>query len=189
LRDSPAAREDTIVRWTVKCGDILDEPADVLICSANVFLNLSGGVGGAILLRYGDAMQRELHDYLARQNRKFVRRGELVTSSPCGTPYKAVLHAVAVDGFYQSSPEIVREMVSSSLVRAAGLGARRVALTALATGYGRMSMKDFAAGIKPLLKTEWPPVAQVSICVRNATDCKTLSHLLSEKPPADPGRA
>jgi hypothetical protein len=46
LRDSPAAREDTIVRWTVKCGDILDEPADVLICSANIFLNLSGGVGG-----------------------------------------------------------------------------------------------------------------------------------------------
>jgi hypothetical protein len=43
------------MKWTVKSGNILDENADVLICSANVFLNLSGGVGGAILLRCGDA--------------------------------------------------------------------------------------------------------------------------------------
>lgn len=57
------------MRWTLKSGDILDEPADVLVCSANVFQNLSGGVGGAILLRYGDAVQRlcEIrHDRLAK---------------------------------------------------------------------------------------------------------------------------
>ena len=33
------------MRWTIKHGNILNEPADVLICSANPFLNLSGGVG------------------------------------------------------------------------------------------------------------------------------------------------
>ena len=162
------------MRWTVKCRDILDEPADVLICSANVFLNLSGGVGGAILLRYGDEMQRELHDYLARQNRKFARRGEVVETSPCGTPYKAVLHAVAVDGFYQSSPQIVTQLVRDCLDRAAALGAQRVSLTALATGYGRMSMKDFAKAVEPLVVTERSPVEEAVICVRNSIDYRTL---------------
>ena len=37
--------------WRLCVGDILDVPADVLVCSANVYLNLSGGVGGAFALR------------------------------------------------------------------------------------------------------------------------------------------
>lgn len=115
LPSTRSCSENETVRWIVKWGDILDEPADVLICSANVFLNLSGGVGGAILLRYGDSMQRELHEWLARQNRKFAERGELIATSSCGTPYKVVLHAVAVNGFYESSPQIVRELVEPLL--------------------------------------------------------------------------
>lgn len=167
--------ENISVRWTFKRGDILDEAADVLVCSANVFLNLSGGVGGAILLRYGDAMQRELHEWLERQSRRFAERGEVVATSPCGTPYRAVLHAVAVNGFYESSPEIVRQVIRASLERAASMGAHRVALTALATGYGRMPMNSFAAAVKPLLAAEWPPVEEVIICVTNAGDRDALA--------------
>jgi O-acetyl-ADP-ribose deacetylase (regulator of RNase III) len=163
------------VRWTVKQADILDEPADVLVCSANVFLNLSGGVGGEILLRYGDAMQQELRCYLAGCGLHFVRQGEVVSCGPCGTPFKAVLHAVAVDGFYQSSPAVIEAVVAHSLRVAASLGAQRVALTALATGYGRMSLADFAAGLRPLLAQEFPPVAEVVVCLRNPHDAEELS--------------
>ena len=45
-------------------GDVLDVEADVLICSANVSLNLSGGVGGALMGRYGEGLQQELHGHL-----------------------------------------------------------------------------------------------------------------------------
>jgi O-acetyl-ADP-ribose deacetylase (regulator of RNase III) len=45
------------MKWHVHPGDILDIPADVLVSSANVYLTLSGGVGGAFLRRYGVAMQ------------------------------------------------------------------------------------------------------------------------------------
>jgi len=93
------------MHWIVKHADILMEPADVLVCSANPFLNLSGGVGGEILLRYGDEMQTDLHRHLASRHLRFVQRGEVVQTASCGTPFKAVLHAVAVDGFYQSSTE------------------------------------------------------------------------------------
>src|SRR5687767_7037160 len=138
------------MRWRIHVGDLLDVPADVLVCSANVFLNLSGGVGGEILLRHGDAMQRELHVLLAGFGQRFMAQGEIVETAPHGLPFKAVLHAVAVDGFYRSSPEIVRDLITRSLQRAASRGAQRVALTALATGFGRMSMAAFAEAIAPL---------------------------------------
>jgi O-acetyl-ADP-ribose deacetylase (regulator of RNase III) len=57
------------MRWTLKTGNILDEPADVLICSANPHLTLSGGVGADLLARYGGAMQ----DYLQQQMRSVLR--------------------------------------------------------------------------------------------------------------------
>ena len=171
------------MRWAFIHGDILDVPADVpadvLVCSGNVFLNLSGGVGGAILLRYGEEMQRELHGVLARVGRRFVERGEVVATSACGLPYLAVLHAVAVDGFYESSPEVVGAAVEKSLAMAEGLGARRVALTALATGYGKLTMRQFAAGIGGVMKAEVPPIEEVVVCVRNEADRVELAAVVS----------
>ena len=66
------------MKWTVKSGDILDEQADVLICSANPFLYLSGGVGGSFLYRYGPAMQEELQEHLRKIGLKYVERGAIV---------------------------------------------------------------------------------------------------------------
>jgi hypothetical protein len=53
-----------MTQWCVSSADILDAKADGLICSANPNLNLSGGVGGAFLLRYGTEMQDFLHGHL-----------------------------------------------------------------------------------------------------------------------------
>src|SRR4051812_22493006 len=103
------------MKWQVSQGDILDVPADVLVCSANVYLALSGGVGGAFLLRYGAAMQEALLQHLASRGVRHLERGEVVTMPPCGSPYQAVLHAVAVDGVYDTTPEIVGEVVAESL--------------------------------------------------------------------------
>ena len=163
------------MHWTVAHGNILDVPADVLVCSANVFLNLSGGVGGEILLRHGDAMQKELHALLAARNQRFVQRGDVVTTPPCGTRFKAVIHAVAVDGFYQSSPDVIEAVVCKSLAAAAALGARTVALTALATGYGRLTMRQLAEGITPLMSSDVPPIENVIICARNVGDGEELA--------------
>ena len=79
------------MRWRVWHGDILDVPADILICSANVYLTLSGGVGGAFLLRYGPEMQENLRQYLTARGVRHVPRGSVVEMPPCGSPYRAVL--------------------------------------------------------------------------------------------------
>lgn len=172
-------KRNQAVNWIIKTANILDEPTDVLICSANIFLNLSGGIGGEILLRHGDAMQRELHAHLARHNLKFVEQGDVVQTSAHGLPCKAVLHAVAVNGFYETSEAIVRGIVEKSLSKAASLGARSVSLAALATGYGRLKMRQFAAAVAPLRDLEFPSIERVVICVPRDTDKLELSAVLS----------
>jgi O-acetyl-ADP-ribose deacetylase (regulator of RNase III) len=155
------------MKWQVNVGDILDIPADVLICSANVYLNMSGGVGGAFLLRYGPAMQAELQRYLFDHGDRHVDQGDVIVTMPCGSPYRAVLHAVGVDGFYESSSAVVTEVLRSSLTHAAGLEAQTVALTAIATGYGRLPWTEFASGLSDVVQQEFPPIKRVVIGVRS----------------------
>jgi O-acetyl-ADP-ribose deacetylase (regulator of RNase III) len=166
------------MEWIFKVGDILEEPADVLICSANVFLNLSGGVGGEILLRFGDAMQRELHAYLRERGLRHVEPGDVIATSGGGSRFRAVLHAVAVDGFYQTSADVITALVEKSLTMAASLGATRVALTALGTGFGRLTMSQFAEGILPLQARQYPPIEHVIVCVRKTDEREQIARAI-----------
>jgi O-acetyl-ADP-ribose deacetylase (regulator of RNase III) len=173
------------MRWYVRHGDLLDVPADVLVCSANVYLNLSGGVGGAFLLRYGPLMQESLQQFLACRGIRHVEQGDVIAMPPCGSPYRAVLHAVAVNGAYESSPAVVASVVAESLRQAAALQAQSVALAAVATGYGRMSMTDFAAGIRPVVTGSFLPLERVTIGLRSAYDVQELLALMPELTPTE----
>jgi O-acetyl-ADP-ribose deacetylase (regulator of RNase III) len=151
--------------WLLKQKNILDEPADALICSANVNLLLSGGVGADLLARYGNTMQEVLLAQLQKRKVHCAQRGEIVPYSAPELPYQMVLHAVAIDGWYESSPEIITDIVRRALRSAAEGGAGRVALTALATGFGHLTFAEFAQGIKPLLTEHFPSVNEVVICL------------------------
>lgn len=153
-----------MTEWLLTSGDILDVPANVLICSANPHLNLSGGVGGSFLLRYGDEMQQLLHQSLESKGVRFVAQGEVVSMPPCGSPYQRVLHAVGVDGFYRSSSEVIAEVVAKALTIADDLGAEQVALAAIATGFGRMPIADFADSISPLLEASFSSIRRITVC-------------------------
>lgn len=154
-----------LMRWIIKQGNILDEPADVLICSANVHLTLSGGVGADLLARYGNTMQRELLGGLQTRSPHCARRGEIIAYQGNETPYKAVLHAVAINGWYESSAEVVTDIVRRALEMAAAYSAKTVALTALATGFGKLTFSEFAKGLQPLLAQDFPPLEEVIICL------------------------
>jgi O-acetyl-ADP-ribose deacetylase len=162
------------MQWTVQTGDILEIPADVLICSANVFLNLSGGVGGAFLLRYGLPMQTALHQYLVERGCKHVPRGTVVRMPSCGSPYRCVLHAVAIDAAYESSSRVVEQVVRECLEIAVEQNAKTIALTALATGYGKLPVEDFAAGLRPLVGLQLLPLEQVVVVVRSDDDAAII---------------
>lgn len=169
-----------MTQWIVRHGDILDEPADLLICSANGFLDLSGGVGAAIRMRHGMAMQEALHAHRSNLGVKAIPRGEIAVTPACGTHFKlGVIHAIAVDVFYQSDAGVVTELVDRALTKAAELGAARVALVALATGYGPLSMTDFANGVRPLRNRAYGSITSVAIVVRRPHEAEELSAALA----------
>jgi len=167
------------MKWRVQCGNILDESADILICSANPFLTMSGGVGGAYLLRYGNAVQDELRQHLAAMNVRFAPRGSVVKTSAGGGPYAALLHAVGVDALYATTPEAIRETLRAALGMAAELNATKVTVAAIGTGYGRMSASDFARALAPLLKEDLPQVGEAVVCLRNSEDCDSIGRVVN----------
>ena len=166
------------MNWSIHVGDLLDVPADVLVCSANVYLNLSGGVGGAFALRYGPAMQQALHGWLAEQKLRHVPPGTVIAMPPLGSPYRAVLHAVGVDALYATSPQLVATVVDKSLHMAAAAGARAVALAAIGTGYGKLSLSAFAEAIAAVCDSNIEPLERVTIGVRDRDDARELAGLL-----------
>jgi O-acetyl-ADP-ribose deacetylase (regulator of RNase III) len=172
------------MQWSLHAGDLLDVAADALVLSANVYLNLSGGVGGAFALRYGSAMQEALHVWLAERNLRHVPPGTVVAMPPLGSPYLAVLHAVGVDAMYATTPQLVGEVIERSLQIAADSGARTVALAAIGTGYGRLSMSQFAAAVEEVAKRDYAPLQAVVIGLRKQDDARELSTLLDWRDPS-----
>src|SRR5690242_9946446 len=132
----------------LKCGDVFDETGDVLICPANSQLNLSGGVNGEILRRCGAGLQAELHDHLRRLGVKYVDPGTVIATSAAPLRYRQILHAVAIDAFYETDMETVAGTIENVWRMANYLSLPNVVMSALATGYGRMSMHDFGLALR-----------------------------------------
>ena len=169
------------MKWLICHGNILDVKADALICSANVQLNLSGGVGGEILVRYGDQMQKELRRYLAERGIPFVAPGTVVKTPPCGLSFSLVLHAVAIDVFYETSHELIVSTIRRALELCEKNGMKTVALTALATGYGRYPLDQFALVLQGLQKEKFSVIEETTICLRNEYDATELVSFLEEQ--------
>ena len=143
--------------------NILDISADVLICSANVCLNLTGGVGADIVARYGNEMQSELHQQIAERIPRCAKQGEVFAVYTKNLPYKVVLHAVAVDPMYHSTSEIIARTLENAFQLADEHEAKIIALTALASGFGDLTLDDFAKGLRPLLALEYKHIQTVTI--------------------------
>jgi O-acetyl-ADP-ribose deacetylase (regulator of RNase III) len=131
-------------------GDVLQAPADILISTANPWLNLSGGVNGAILSAVGPVIQDELHLHLKNLGVSAVPAATVVQSQAGGLPFNWILHAVAIDPFYDSSVDLVRGTLSKALDMAVELGAKTISAPTLATGYGPMSIAEFGKALAPL---------------------------------------
>jgi O-acetyl-ADP-ribose deacetylase (regulator of RNase III) len=172
----------------VKVGDVLDEQADVLISTANPWLHMSGGVNGAILLRGGEDVQQELREFLQREDKPHVPPGTVVRTGPGPLSVHHILHAVAIDAFYDSSPELVGRTIARALDRARQLGATTVVMPAMATGYGPLMMEQFAEGLVQALKEDWSPLVRLTLVLRNAENAHILSQAVREAlPPSRDG--
>ncbi|MDP6046441.1 MAG: macro domain-containing protein [Phycisphaerae bacterium] len=161
-----------------KVGDIVDEHVDVLVSTGNVQLNMSGGVNGEILLRGGQTVQDELHQYLRDHGVRHVEPGAVLEVSPGPTRARCLFYAAAIDAFYDSSVELVHRTISKALSMAADRGARTVALPALATGYGHLKFEEFAAALKLAIEQEYPGIAELRVVLRHEGDAEIVNREL-----------
>jgi O-acetyl-ADP-ribose deacetylase len=152
----------------VLVGNVLDVPADVLVSTANPWLQMTGGVNLAIILRpKGEDVHAELQRYLPATGRRIVEPGTVVRTGPGSLPVQHILHAVAIDPSYDSSVELVANTITSALTQARDLGAKVVTMPALATGFGPLSMDDFAAALKQALARDWSPLEVLKVVLRD----------------------
>ena len=93
---------------------------------------------------------------------------------------KHLLHAVAIDPFYDAGAELVREVMENALRTAAELAAITVAMPALATGYGRLEFEQFASALLQATQRDWQPVSRVVIVLRKAEKFDWLQRIISE---------
>jgi O-acetyl-ADP-ribose deacetylase len=167
-----------MTQWHVAQLDILDAEADGLICSANPSLNLSGGVGGAFLVRYGDAMQRYLHDYLRQNHLRFIEPWQAVVAPQCDSRFLAVAHAVAIDAFYDTDVVTILSAYEDALRQLAALRCRTVAAAWLACGYGRVSHLDFAEIAADLATRCYDGITDVTLVTTNADLVDAIDRVL-----------
>jgi O-acetyl-ADP-ribose deacetylase len=158
----------------IKVGDVLAESADVLISTANPWLNLSGGVNGAIREAVGPDLQTELHEFLKLRGLSAVPAGTVVRTSAYTLPFKHILHAVAIDPFYDSSLDLVQSTFAKALDMALELQALTVSSPTLATGYGPLSIGEFGTAIAPVLKTPNLKSMALSLVVRHDEQTREL---------------
>ena len=145
--------------------DLLDATADCMLCTANPWLNMSGGVNAAILGRGNMAIQRELHAHIAARPVKYVDAESVVETSTGDLNVDMLLHCVAIDGFYHSDSAMITRVVDRALTLAAQRGCETVVMPTLATGYGPLSMRQFALGLRPLLARSYAPITDLTVHV------------------------
>ena len=136
--------------FSVEVGDVFEKSADVLICPANPWLNLSGGVNGEILLRCGEEIQKELHKNLVNLNTSYVEPTSVFVTSAGTLNYENIVHAVAIDAFYDTNQDLVVNTLLAAWESAAELG-YEVVMPTLATGYGRLPYEEFFAAMHSAL--------------------------------------
>lgn len=168
-----------MTRWRVVHGEILDVPAEGLICSANPSLNLSGGVGGAFLVRFGEEMQSYLHSRLRETGSRYISPGTAIVAPPCGSPFRAVAHAVAIDAFYDTDAAKIVQAYESAIAGLLGEGCRTMAAACIGCGYGRCSTDEFRRAAYALMQSSRAtPVDEFVFVTTNADLAEALTVLI-----------
>ena len=147
--------------------DILDEPADALIYSTNLQINCTGGVGACLVSRYGFKVQDELHALRLERGHGFPRQGDVLQHVTKGMPYRKVFHTMPCDPWYDTSAEIVQNTLRCCLDECLeGKEVKKVAVTALATGYGHLQIEDFLrVADKVLNDDKYSAIGEIAICI------------------------
>ena len=162
-------------------GNVIAVPADILIATANPWLQMTGGVNLAIMMSpKGELVFEELQRHLPAAGHRYVEPGTVVRTGPGSLPFKHILHAVSIDPSYDSSVSLVAETIVKALTQARELGARIVTMPALATGFGPLSIEDFVQALKQALARDWTPLDKLKLVLKTEEDAQRAQRALDD---------
>lgn len=125
-------------------GDITAIAADALIYSTNVRLTLTGGVGAALLARYGIKTQIDLQSSATGTGRHMAEVGDVLSTTIPGAPWKVVFHTIATNEVYRTEEGTVESILKTCLRRCASRGdIKEVTCSTLGSGYGDLEPERF----------------------------------------------
>ncbi|GAB5407057.1 MAG: macro domain-containing protein [Aureliella sp.] len=167
------------MKVVVSVGDVLRVAADVLISTANPWLNMSGGVNGAIR-ELEPHVQSELHRHLDSLGKSALPPGSVVRTGAGSLPFSHIIHAVAIDPFYESSERLVADTLAAAFRLALTLDATSVSLPMLATGYGPISTEAFGRAFAASIVDRFP-IQAVHLIVRKEEHAATIKSILDRE--------
>ncbi len=122
-------------------SNIVEVPADALVYSTNVQLLLTGGVGAALVDRFGIRIQDALE---VAAGIPTAQVGDVLETSLPGVPWKVIFHTIATDKLYYTRSEIVTSILRKCFLRGIELGSIRSLITSpLGCGYGDLDLAQF----------------------------------------------
>ncbi len=125
-------------------SNIIDIEADALIYSTNARLALTGGVGAALLEKFGLVLQNELLCCSSGTGRQMAEVGDVFETRLPGMPWKCIFHTIATDDLYHTRPETVLAILRKCFRRCVELQAINSIITSpLGAGYGDLELDRF----------------------------------------------
>jgi len=159
--------------------DVTDLDVDAFVFYAQSDLALGTGFGGAISVRGGPSIQKEL-DELAP-----VALGEAVVSAAGKLKAKHIIHAVGPKFQEENTEAKLRTTVLNSLKRAQEVGVERLAFPAMGAGYygvpSDLCARVMLEVIKGFLEGE-TTVKEVIICVFDTGQYEAFKAQLESMP-------
>lgn len=127
-----------MTRITLAEGDITDERVDAIVNAANSALVLGSGVAGAIDRKGGPAVGEACAAHGP------IEVGEAAVTPAGDLPARIVIHAAGMPPGGQVTEEALRRTLHASLALAEEHGCRSVALPAIGSGVGGLSLQTCA---------------------------------------------
>ena len=164
------------MKRSIVCADIVEVPSDALIYSTNVGLMLTGGVGAALLRKFGVRTQIDLQSRSIGTGRQLAEVGEIIQSPIAGAPWKKVFHTIATDEAYRTDPIVVRSILKRCLkICAEATDVKTITCSALGAGYGDLDLVLFASMAEELCREfDDSPIDGFSVVSYDPKECETL---------------
>jgi O-acetyl-ADP-ribose deacetylase (regulator of RNase III) len=151
---------------TTEFENIVDVVSDAMIYSTNTRLALTGGVGSALVKKYGIEIQLKLINLSQGNGMELAEIGDVISVKTSTMPWKVLIHTVVTDGSYIATADIVKSVIEKAFNLCVENDAtKKITISELGTGFGSLTSAQFNEILLSVLQGEkYKNIQKVVIC-------------------------